>query len=372
MGVKLVPPGLHYIYTSSSGDEVGLSRTGFFLHMKPQEVAVFRWDPSTEELVQPENQDEESRYADGARGFDFDANLGPYPLNLALQWVELTRHASAGLVRRIEPVGKAVRAKRSEYDAVSEAIMSKQPPDTAESENAGGDDACQDVTMESASEQQSQQQNESVKECTRRAGNQLESNSGTGTMFFTSIPRCRKTKGATPSDTTLLHMDRSEQLEQMLSKEYGDCEYGILGEVQVAYIAFLLGQNFDGFEQWRALLYLLCNSESSVSKRPELYMELCRTFFAQLNQAPGDLFNDDLTKENFMGSCVLSLLDICDSNGLPPKLRKRCGKLRELVQQKFGVSVEDLALLGEDAPQIVDMEGRDLVDLGGSDFAAMD
>merc|ERR1719198_2833153 len=153
----------------------------------------------------------------------------------------------------------------------------------------------------------------------------------------------------------------------MISREYKGDELGILGELQLAYIAFLLGQNYDGFEQWKALLLLLCSCESAVTTRPELFAELLRSFFSQLSQAPQDLFGDDLTKENFLGSCAVSLLEICDSEEAQPRLRKRCGKLRELVAEKFGVGTEDLALLGEDAPQVVDADGRDLVDLAGLD-----
>ena len=29
--------------------DVGIARTGFFLHMKPKDVAVFRWDPDAED-----------------------------------------------------------------------------------------------------------------------------------------------------------------------------------------------------------------------------------------------------------------------------------------------------------------------------------
>ena len=91
----------------------------------------------------------------------------------------------------------------------------------------------------------------------------------------------------------------------------------------------------------------------------ELFAELLRTFFTQLSQAPSDLFGDDLTKDNFMGSCALSLLEICNTDA--PKLQKRCAKLRELVEEKFGLSTEDLALLGPDAPQMVDLQGHDLI-----------
>lgn len=91
----------------------------------------------------------------------------------------------------------------------------------------------------------------------------------------------------------------------------------------------------------------------------ELFAELLRTFFTQLSQAPSDLFGDDLTKENFLGSCALSLLEICNTDA--PKLQKRCSKLRELVEEKFGLSTEDLALLGEDAPEVVDLQGQDFI-----------
>merc|ERR1740121_2345603 len=182
------------------------------------------------------------------------------------------------------------------------------------------------------------------------AQQQLESNQGTGNLFFSSIPRTRKVKGRTPAETTSHHLDRTAQLEQMITREYAGCEMNILGELQLAYIAFILGQNYDGFEQWRELLRLLCSCEASVLVRPDLFAELCRAFFAQLSQAPSDLFGDDLTKDNFLGSCALSMLELCDAEGAHPKLRKRCGKIRELVQQKFGLSTEDLALLGDDAP----------------------
>ncbi|CAE6931743.1 Aar2 [Symbiodinium natans] len=316
MGVKLVPPGLHYLYCSASAaEDVGLARSGFFLHLRPKDVAVFRWDPEGEELTRP-SPDEELRYADGARSFDFDRNLGPYPLELREPWAELTRHATAELAARIEPVSGRVRSKRAEYDA---------PPQSAENEEQDGDEVMADA----------------------RKGATIESNSS---LFFSSVPRVRK--GRTAAEITQLHMDRTVQLEEMLEREYSGNELAMLGELQLAYIAFLLGQNADGFDQWRALLQLLCSCEEAAHRRSELYAELLRAFFAQLSQAPADLFGDDLTKDNFLGSCTLSLLEICEEG--PAKLRKRCAKLRQLVEEKFGLSTQDLALLGEDAPEIVE------------------
>lgn len=377
MGVKLVPPGLHYMYCSASSEDVGVGRTGFFLYMRPRDVSVFRWDPEAEELVRLENPEEEARYADGVRGYDFDAHLGPYPLQLSAQWAELTRHATASLVSKIEPVSHAIRAKRAEYDARGPKLQDDAPQVEVVSEECEDGDVPMDMEQDEQRQEQQQQQQQPQQQQPQEqqqqdSESQLESNQGSGNMFFSTVPRSRKSRGASPAETTRLHVDRTVQLEEMIAKEYKGNEFDILGELQLAYIAFLLGQNYDGFEQWRALLQLLCSCEAAVASRPELFAELCRTFFAQLNQAPSDLFGDDLTKENFLGSCAVALLEVCDAEGSPPKLRKRCGKVRELVQQKFGLSSEDLALLGEDAPQIVEEDGKDLVDLSGPNLVEMD
>lgn len=347
-------------------------RSGFFLFMRPRDVAVLRWDPETEELVRLANAEEEARYADGVRGFDFDSNLGPYPLELGSQWQELTRHASSGLVDKIEPISKVIRAKRAEYDERGVAERLVPPPDDDQELQEAGDTKTENtsaMTVDSSSQQEADLDHS-------QQGPQpeakIESNFGGGSLFFSALPRSRKLQGLSPIETTRLHMDRSAQLDEMIAKEYNGNELGILGELQLAYIAFLLGQNYDGFEQWKALLHLICSCEAAVDSRPELFAELLRTFFAQLSQAPEDLFGEDLTKENFLGSCALSLLELCDSEGSPPKLRKRCSKLRELVQQKFGVSTEDLAFLGEDAPQVVDLHGRDLIDLAGPGLGELD
>lgn len=363
MGVKLIPPGLHFIYCSPSAEEVGAMRSGFFLFMRPRDVAVLRWDPETEELVRLANAEEEARYADGVRGFDFDANLGPYPLELGSQWQELTRHATPDLVDKIEPISKAIRAKRAEYD---ERRAERVAPVPETSDELQGDDEGNRMETSDCTVDADQPHQQSQTEV------QLESNLGSGNLFFSALPRCRKLQGSSPTETTLLHMDRSAQLDEMIGKEYDGKELGIIGELQLAYIAFLLGQNYDGFEQWKALLNFICSCETAVTSRPELFAELLRAFFAQLSQAPEDLFGEDLTRENFLGSCALSLLELCDSETSSQKLRKRCGKLRELVQQKFGISTEDLAFLGEDAPQVVDVQGRDLIDLAGPGLGDLD
>ena len=42
-GIKLIPPGPHYVYYSL-GDEGNMFKTGFFLDLKEKEVVVRKWD----------------------------------------------------------------------------------------------------------------------------------------------------------------------------------------------------------------------------------------------------------------------------------------------------------------------------------------
>lgn len=374
MGVKLVPPGVHYVYCSPSTEEVGGARSGFFLAMRPQEVYVFRWEPETEELVQLNNADEEARYADGVRSFDFDANLGPYPIGLSAEWSELTRHITAKIIGKVEPVARTIRSKRAEYDGDKDSATRSQEAWVAWETEAGAADAAVDKAQAAGSTESANPDSApamAVDSGNQQSDSKVESNLGVGTLFFSAVPLPRKLRGAAATDITRSHMDRTTQLEAMITREYGGDELGVLGELQMAYVAFLLGQSFDGFEQWKLLLHLLCGCEDAIGRRPGLFAELLRAFFAQLSQAPQDFFSVDFTQENFLGTCALSLLEICGAPSVPSKVQKRCGKLRDLVESKFGVSPEDLSLLGEDAPLVVDEHGRDLVDLGGS-LAAMD
>ena len=97
LGVKMIPPGLHFVYYStlgqgSAGPQLA-PRTGFllesfhkrqcmllpgFFHMFHRgDVLVKRYDKSSEELVDV-GDDEVARVREGLKGMD--SRLGPYPL----------------------------------------------------------------------------------------------------------------------------------------------------------------------------------------------------------------------------------------------------------------------------------------------------
>ncbi|KAL9255992.1 AAR2-like protein [Drosera capensis] len=53
MGIKMIPPGVHFIYYSSSSREGKdfSPMIGFFVETSPSEVVIRRWNPLEERLV---------------------------------------------------------------------------------------------------------------------------------------------------------------------------------------------------------------------------------------------------------------------------------------------------------------------------------
>ncbi|MCH97757.1 protein AAR2, partial [Trifolium medium] len=49
----------------------------------------------------------------------------------------------------------------------------------------------------------------------------------------------------------------TQLLETLLAKDYGGSEELLLGELQFAFIAFLMGQSLEAFLQWKSLVSLL-------------------------------------------------------------------------------------------------------------------
>ena len=76
-------------------------------------------------------------------------------------------------------------------------------------------------------------------------------------LFFTDIPSSKLPPSPTPSQITQYSLDKSYLLSFLLEKEYsGEGEGGgekgeerLVGELQFAFVVFLLGQRYEGFEQ---------------------------------------------------------------------------------------------------------------------------
>ncbi|KAI8992358.1 A1 cistron-splicing factor [Pilobolus umbonatus] len=314
-GVKLIPPGLHFIYFSSVSKEgVQGIRTGFFHFFESQEVVVREWDSTIEDIREETDPDQIERYRINMR--EFDRHLGPYPLDPPMyyeRWKKLTDYITPGLVRRILPMNGKV----------------SHLPDKSPNLSTDNEPTAQD----------------------KRMGRVIEKEEG---MEFTSFD-IRKSfpHGASATDITRWSLDKSWLLSDLLAKIYHNDYKALLGEMQLSFVCLLMAQNFSGFNQWKQLVQLLCSCSELMMEKPAMFVEFMDILQFQLEECPEDFFRDILSENNFTSVMLKSLQQ--NIPGSDHKLVSRYIKLKNFISKRFDWDIpEDEE--DEDAPIIVDMD----------------
>eukprot|EP00755_Sulcionema_specki_P007979 Sspe_Gene.39685::Locus_19131_Transcript_1_1_Confidence_1.000_Length_782::g.39685::m.39685/K13205/AAR2, C20orf4; A1 cistron-splicing factor AAR2 len=205
MGIKLIPPGIHMLHYSlceTPGAQSDLSpRCSFYVTLKQREVLVLRWraDSST---LEPADEEETRQYAHGFYQMDFDKKMAPYPMAEHKRWVDLTDYHTKEVVERVRPV-------------------SDRPISSSTLDEAGKE---------------------------AEAHEKWEAQGPTCKLFFTPISfSCPP--GLSPGEVTTWMVDKSGVLERAAVDPME-----LVGELQMAFVLFLVGQNYSGFEQWKTLL----------------------------------------------------------------------------------------------------------------------
>ncbi|CAI2168739.1 4441_t:CDS:2 [Funneliformis geosporum] len=120
-GLKLIPPGLHFVFYSTS-DKSGTSglRTGFFKFYESKEIVIKDWDNTLEDVKKSEQLDPEQIKRLKTDMRQFDPFLGPYPLSPPTNWqklIRLTNYITPRLISIILPNdGKVTNISSSTVD----------------------------------------------------------------------------------------------------------------------------------------------------------------------------------------------------------------------------------------------------------------
>lgn len=275
-GIKMIPPGPHFVYYSSS-NRVGTEFSpmiGFFINANPSEVIVRKWDLQEERLVKLLDEEEEERYCLAVRSFEFDKYLGPYALNQLGEWKMLSNYITKSVIERIEPIG-------AEINVIHEPDILGYGPETA---------------MEKALSEQLKNTNVPISD------DKLNKRG----CYYTKVPHLIKQKGIPGQDLTSLNLDKTSLLERILMKEYGGDEDLLLGELQFAFVAFLMGHSLEAFLQWKAVVSLLLGcTEAPLHTRTRLFIKFIKVLYSQLKYA----FQKDKTDNNVAAEGSLTLLD---------------------------------------------------------------
>lgn len=238
-GVKMLPPGPHFITYRSISEQGGAApASGFFLHVEPRQIIVKVWDPSIECVVDMADQEEAERYAAGVRRYDFDANLAPYNMHAARTWAALSSCITADHVRRLSPAGGctiSIMAEATDPElmnpkteaekklvehlvkgrAMMEELIKKRQSNAAQSTQstpkaAAGSD-------EPARPEASSMEVDSEAAAAAAADKAQTDNkpNTSGRCRYTQLPRLIKQQGATAAELTALNIDKSSLLQQV-------------------------------------------------------------------------------------------------------------------------------------------------------------
>jgi len=257
-----------------------------------------RWNPEIEDFFDELLSDEVNRFTEGVQRFEFDLYLGVYPDENFAKWCNLSMHVTESVLATLEPVGKKISAV---YDTGV----------------TGGVDS-----------------------------------SKSHKPFYSSIPKLKT--ALSPQETTQLNFDKSTILLELIQKHYKEKPTEILGEVQFSFICFLLSESFDGFEQWKQIVNLLCSSDQALFVMPDLFCDFIEVLHFQLMQAPEDFFVDVISHNNFLDHALNSFFQLLDDPKLDSKLLQRSAKFRQYTEKRFGKTfTSELESGYEDAPVVI-------------------
>nr|XP_015823561.2 protein AAR2 homolog [Nothobranchius furzeri] len=331
-GVKMIPPGLHFLHycsvnSPSCGGEIG-PKTGLFLTLKPREILLANWDPKEEDLdfSASRNEEEVNRIRGTLR--ELDPFLGPYPYEVMRKWVSLTDHISEKLASDLQPLTGRICA----FSDVVPELQFRHTKDRAEQPR--NDTACQSM----------KEGLDRLPKMKHREGTELR---------FSVIPKKTYPPGATPAEITKCSMDLSYALEGVLEKKYENQPLNLLGELQFAFVCFLIGNVYEGFEHWKSLLALLCRSEEAMRRRKELYLGLITVLYHQLGEVPPDFFVDIVSQNNFLTSTLQDFFQFATGPGVDGILQKKAEKFKTHLTKKFRWDFD--ADLDDCAPVVVEL-----------------
>lgn len=308
-GLKLIPTGVHFFFYSVKSKHGGDSapRTSLFVNVTKGLVVVLRWDPKHEQFVIL-GKDESDPYVKSVKEFVFDANLGAYPQERLDKWIGLSNCLNPPLVSKLQPIGAFIAAsgkkltneeKRQIDEAMEEMGVAQEQRESEIAENFLCDAPC----------------------------------------YYSRIPKLAAPPNAKPHEITALNMDKTPVLDKVIATEHNGQEGDFLGELQFAFVCFLLGQSFESFEQWKQMLALALSCVEAVldAKREKFWLAFLDVLRAQLLEAPDEFFIDIVEGNNFLHQSLCDFFEIVEDENTPPSILTASAEFREFVEDRFGI-----------------------------------
>ncbi|CAH1105542.1 unnamed protein product [Psylliodes chrysocephalus] len=333
-GVKMIPPGIHYIFFNAVSDTGDMApRIGFFKNFRKSEVFVKKWDKENECISSDEVPESEVVQLK-ENILLLDGFLGPYPFDILDKWKSLCSCITNTLVEKISPASGYVRAAL-ELQSCSDA---DRPRGKRKSINEN------DEVLPKSPRLSQNTEHVFLPNLKAKEGTELRT-----TLF----PDKNYPENSTPAEITKHSLDSSYVLEEMVTKYTISTE--ILGEMQICYICFLVGHSLEAFDHWKKIFNLFCSCQTGIKKHKHLYDIFISVIEIQIQEIPEEFIADIVTNSNFVYVKLRELFRaIKDSEVdgiLKTKVQRFTHKLTSLYQWDFNhLDSED----EDEAPIIVE------------------
>ncbi|CAG4916624.1 unnamed protein product [Colias eurytheme] len=300
-GIKMIPPGLHYIHYSAVSKGTGdvSPRSGFMHYFQKKEFLVKLWDKNNEDISKDEVTEESiQRLKDNL--LNLDRHLAPYPYEIWQKWKLLSSQVTEDLAQRLSPESGLIRASvellstpdaerprgvKSPRIEITEPIEDmNESTEEQDDKMAGQSDAKKAKRVTAAEREEAMLPN-------------LKPAPGAA-MRFTEIPRDKYPPGSTPEEITKHYLDQSYTLELMIAQQVEPLH--IIGELQFAYLCFLIGHSLEAFEHWKNLVILMCSCDDAIHKYRTVFFHFIRTLEIQIEEMPEDFLADIVMNKNLV------------------------------------------------------------------------
>ncbi|GLV44373.1 uncharacterized protein CBL_10177 [Carabus blaptoides fortunei] len=347
-GIKMIPPGLHFIHFSAVNN-TGQSapRSGFFYNFKKSDFVVKLYDKKTEDIsTEPISESEITRLKDNL--VQLDKFLGPYPYDILEKWNTLTNYLSDQLAVTLSPNSGLVRSELT----LMPCSDADRPRASAKTTDEAG------PSTSSANSTSTNLKSPKRSRCSdgQSFGEDLLPNlkpvEGTE-IRFTKFPENKYPDGSTPAQITKHSLDSTYVLDTMLKRHKSVVDF--IGELQFAFVCFLVGHCLDAFEHWKSMVGLLCSCDEALIKYRGLYDMFITVLEPQLQEIPEEFLADIVANNNFVYCKLKTLFSTIQETEVESRLKMKIIRFRDSLSEKyswnFGHSDED----DEDAPVVVDL-----------------
>lgn len=311
-GLKMIPPGVHYISYRINGAPT----SGFFHFFSQKEVFCRKWNSSAA-IFKELDELTSTNIALPQNLKSMDSELAPYPIEDYKKWCGLSNFISRDALMRLNPFCGFVDSVCDYTPKVDENNRSKLDKD----------------------------------------GLPILSQTPESRIQYTAVSRQWWPENCSAQERSIHAQDSSWFLGQLLAKCGGVDD--LLAELQYSYIVFVIGQHMASFDHWKQLLRVFSYC-TDIGAHSGLYQKFFITLYFQIQTMPEDFMVDIVSSNNVVLQCLNQLFrNVFDAKSeIPEALFTRSSKFRKYCETKFnwklyedGESEDD----DEDGPTIVQL-----------------